>query len=274
MVDHDGEIIDLTKIATTFPQLRKPSIQRENMVTTLVEMLGADTEVVIAEGPDGIGKTTLLAQFALEHPNQTFSLFIRSSSRWAYDSGMLTRDLCDQIGWALSKERYRISKGLDPIQLLGNRIFDLQRHANFERSTYYFVIDGLEEIPDEDCHEREMILKILPFGLPRFRFIFSGPLKSLHGQKIGEIKSFRLTGFTFEETREFFKDVVEDRNALETIHKVSKMVPGNLASVRRLLQAGSDVSELLRELPERLPDLFDLEWLKAKTCYCAKLLQY
>ena len=262
MTAQHAEIMDLTKVANTFPQLGKQSIRRENMIMTVVEMLRADTEVVIVEGPDGIGKTTLLAQFALEYPNHTFSLFIRSSSRWAYDSGMLTRDLCDQIGWALSKERYRINKDLDPIQLLGRRIFDLQRQANYERTTYYFVVDGLDEIPDEDCHEREMILKLLPFGLPRFRFIFSGPFECLttRPQKIGEIKTFRLPGFTFEETREFFKDLVEDRAALETIHKVSKMVPGNLASVWRLLKAGTDVSQLLRELPERLPDLFELEW--------------
>lgn len=257
-----AEVMDLTRVASTFPQLGTPSIQRENMIITLFDMLQTDTELVIVEGPDGIGKTTLLAQFAQKYPNHTFGLFVRSSSRWAYDSGMLTRNLCDQIGWVLSKERYRTSKYLDPVQALGARIFDLQRRANYERATYYFVVDGLNEIPEEDCHEREMILKLLPFGLPCFRFILSGPLECLkkRSQKIGGTNTFRLPGFTFEETREFFEGLVEDRAMLETIHKVSKMVPGHLASVRRLLRAGKKVEKLLEELPEQLPDLFELEW--------------
>lgn len=256
------EVMDLTRVASTFPQLGTPNIQRENMIMTLFDMLQTDTELVIVEGPDGIGKTTLLAQFAREYSNHTFSLFVRSSSRWAYDSGMLTRDLCDQIGWVLSKESYRTSRDLDPVQSLGARIFDLQRQANYKGAMYYFVVDGLDEIPKEDGHEREMILKLLPFGLPRFRFILSGPLECLkkRSQKIGATKAFRLPGFTFEETREFFASLIEDRATLETIHKVSKMVPGNLASVRRLLQAGTKVEKLLEEIPERLPDLFELEW--------------
>ncbi len=257
-----AEVMDLTRVASTFPQLGTPSIQRENMIVTLFEMLQTDTELVIVDGPDGIGKTTLLAQFAQKYPNHTFGLFVRSSSRWAYDSGMLTRDLSDQIGWALSKENYRTNKDLDPVQSLRVRIFDLQRQANYKRATYYFVVDGLHEIPEEDGHERDMILNLLPFGLPRFRFILSGPFKCLKEwpQNASRTSTFRLPGFTFEETREFFKGLVEDRATLETIHKVSKMVPGNLASVRRLLQAGTKVEKLLEELPERLPDLFELEW--------------
>ena len=256
------EIMDLTKIASTFPQLEKPSIRRENIIMTLAEMLCADTEVVIVDGPDGIGKTTLLAQFAREFSNNTFSLFVRSCSRYAYDSGMLMRDLCDQIGWALKKERYRADREVDPTQLLNARIFDLQRQANYERSTYYFLVDGLEEIPTEDYHERDMILKLLPFGIPRFRFILSGPLEFLKNRshKIRGISPFRLVGFTFEETRQFFSDLVEDRSTMETIHKICKMVPGNLASVRRLLQAGTNIEQLLIELPENPPDWFELEW--------------
>lgn len=257
-----AEVMDVTKIASTLPQLGTPNIRRENMITTIAEMLHGETEVVIVEGPDGIGKTTLLAQFTNEFPNHAFGLFVRSSSRWAYDSEMLTRDLCDQIGWVLKKEAYRAEGDVDPAQLLRARIFELQRQANNERSTYYFVVDGLNEIPEEDCHEREMILRLLPFGIPHFRFVLSGPLECLKNrpQKLGETTPFRMIGFTFEETREFFCGLVEDRPALETIHKVCKFFPGSLASVRRLLRAGTKVEQLLQEFPERMPNLFELEW--------------
>jgi len=256
------EVMDLTKVASTFPRLMMPNIRRENMLMTLAEMLQTDSEVIIVEGPDGIGKTTLLAQFAQEYSHNTFSLFVRSTSRYAYDSGMLTRDLSDQISWILGKENPKEKLNIDPIQILQQNIYYLQRQANYQRVTYYFVVDGLNEIPEEDYQEFEMIMKLLPFGLPRFRFILSGPLAGMngHSRKIGRINNFRLPGFTFEETREYFKDLITNRDTLETLHKVSRMVPGNLASVRRLLQSGNDIDQLLKELPERLPDLFELEW--------------
>lgn len=263
MTTQPAELMDLTKISNTFPQRGDKYIPRDNMMMTLVEMLQTDTEVVLVEGPDGIGKTTLLAQFAQEHPHHTFGLFVRSSSRWAYDSEMLTRELSDMIGWVLKKEKFRdTEKELDPSQLLRSYIFDLQKQANKEHETYYFVVDGLDEIPEEDHHERDTILDLLPFGLPRFRFILSGNLDCLkkRSQKIAGVNSFRLPGFTFEETTQFLDDLISDPAEVETIHKISKHVPGNLASVRRLLLAGTQVDKLLDELPERLPDLFELEW--------------
>jgi len=258
----NAEIMDLTKVSSTYPQLSKPNIQRENMITTIAEMLRSETEIIIVEGPDGIGKTTLLAQFANAFPNHAFGLFVRSSSRWAYDSGMLTRDLCEQIDWVLRKEDHHSERYIDPAQLLRARIFELQSHANYKRQTYYFVVDGLNEIPEEDCHEREMILKLLPFGIPRFRFILSGPLECLNNrpQKLHRTTPFRMVGFTFEETREFLSELVPAREDLERIHKISKYIPGNLASVRRLLQGGTKVEQLLENFPRHLPDLFELEW--------------
>jgi len=257
------EIMDLTKVANTFPQSGDKCIRRENMLMTLADMLQTDTEVVIVEGPDGIGKTTLLAQFVEEYPHQAFGLFVRSSSRWAYDSEMITRELSELIGWVLKKEKFRgADDDLDPFQVLRSHIFALQKKANSEQKTYYFVLDGLDEIPEEDHHERETILNLLPFGLPRFRFILSGTLDCLkkRSKKISRVNPFRLPGFTFEETTKFLADLVDNRAQIETIHKISKHMPGNLASVRRLLQAGIKVDKLLDELPARLPNLFELEW--------------
>ncbi|PKN35610.1 MAG: hypothetical protein CVU61_01960 [Deltaproteobacteria bacterium HGW-Deltaproteobacteria-19] len=256
------EIMDLTKIASTFPQIEKPSINRETIIMTLADMLSNDTEVVIVNGPDGIGKTTLLSQFAREFPNNSFSLFVRSCSRYAYDSVMLMRDLCNQIGWVLKKGTYGGGIDVDLGQLFNGRLYDLQKQANLERQTYYFIVDGLEEIPEEDCHERDMILNLLPFGIPRFRFILSGPLESLNkrSQKINGIVPFILIGFTFEETRAYFEGLVDDRSQLEFIHKMCKRQPGNLASMRRLLQSGKSLDDLLEEFPKSPPEWFELEW--------------
>lgn len=155
--------MDLTKVCTTFPQLGEPNIQRENMIMTIEGML-QNNDIVTVEGLDGIGKTTLLAQFASALPEQTFCLFIRASSRWAYDSQILTRNLCDQIGWVLYKEEYMNNgKEIELTQLLRKRLQELQRKSNSEQKKYYFVVDGLQDIPEAGKLEKESILNILPF---------------------------------------------------------------------------------------------------------------
>ncbi len=262
MIDYQNlEIMDTTKICTTFPQLGESNIQRENMILTIENMLIND-EIVIVEGMDGIGKTTLLAQYARTFPEQTFSLFMRSNSRWAYDSQMLTRDLCDQIGWVLYKEDYLKETEIEVTQLLKKRVHELQRKANMEKRTYYFVVDGLQEIPEEGSSEKEIILNLIPFGIPYFRFILSGSLKYFQNYlKCPLIRSFHPSGFVIDEIRQFLDDYVKNPLNLQTIYKVSKGIPGNLASMRRLLESGTkNEDELLTDLPSSLPGLFEMEW--------------
>lgn len=255
-------LMDLTKVCSTFPELKKHNIQRENMIIAIEGMLN-DNEIVVVEGNDGIGKTTLVAQFANTFPEQTFCLFIRSTSRWAYDSQILTRNLCEQIGWVLHKDKYLENDNeLEVNQLLHKRIQELQRKANRDQETYYFVVDGLEEIPEEECKEKENILNLLPFGIPRFRFVLSGSFDCFQNRlKSSQIRPFLLAGFTLAETRQFFDGYIKETSNLETIYKISKGIPGNLASMRRLLESGvKQENELLEYLPESQPKLFEMEW--------------
>ena len=83
------EILDLTKISHTFPVLPMDLIKRDNLVDTLETMFEGEVDVIIVEGLEGIGKTTLLAEFCQRHPYNAFPLFIRPSSKWNYDPGLI-----------------------------------------------------------------------------------------------------------------------------------------------------------------------------------------
>lgn len=74
------------------------------------------------------------------------------------------------------------------------------------------------------------------------------------------IRPFQLPCFSFEETRTFFFDKIKEPSNLQTIFKVSNGVPGNQASIRRLLESGVKEEDLINELPENMPELFELEW--------------
>ncbi|MEZ5326986.1 MAG: ATP-binding protein [Verrucomicrobiales bacterium] len=248
------EVMSLLAVSSTFPTLPDPLIERANLIQTLHDML-ADTEVVAIDGPEGIGKTTLLAEFAKGHPNTAFSLFVSGASSYSYDCTMLSSDLSTQIGWALKKENFRNEETEEASQLLHSRILALQRQANFEKKIYYFIIDGLHEIPAEDSSALEMIMKILPFGLSRFRFLISGPAAMLSQRSVRphNISPLRVVGFTIEDTDKFFKGVVEDRSLIESIHQLSKMIPGNMVVLRRIITSGTSADTLLDSISTILP---------------------
>jgi len=87
------EVMDLTTICHSFPQMPELLIPRDNLLNTVERMFGGDIELVMIEGEEGLGKTTLLAQFAQWHPNRTFSIFIKAASRFGYDPATVRYDL-------------------------------------------------------------------------------------------------------------------------------------------------------------------------------------
>ena len=253
---------DLTKLSSTFPRKPPCTIQRTNMIATLEDLFGSGSDVVIVRGSNGKGKTELLRQFSLAHAESVFSAFVGPASRWSCDSHLVASNLCDQIDAALGNKAPKTVEGEDHLHALRLRLIHLQRLAGRLRKTFWFVIDGLEEMGAELLHERSMILQLIPFGIACFRFLLtdSGDSLKMELSSRGEISEFPLPGFTFDETREFLSDLVPDRETMQRVSKASRTIPGHLASIRRMLLAGQPVDALLQELPEKLPDLFRMEW--------------
>lgn len=253
------EIMDLTVVCRSFPQLPLPQIQRENILDTIDTIFEGDTQLLVIEGGEGIGKTTLLAQHAKKYPHQTFSLFIKPTSRWTYDPQLLLLDLCSQIYWKLHHKELRELSQIDD-GFLRVTIFQLQRLTR--QKPLYFLIDGLEDIPEDETGAREAILDMLPFGLSGFRFLLTGDLRHLSPLLPPSVhaKNFPLAKFTFDETIKYVEDLTEDRNEVEELHHICRGTPGLLASIRRIVLSGTALQELLEDLPGKLPQLFELEW--------------
>ncbi len=261
-----AEVMDLTTICQSFPEIPEPCIPRENILDTIDRIFEGGTELVVVEGVGSIGKTILLAQFANRHPDHTFSLFVRPASRWAYDPAFLRFDLCNQLEWAIFQEELRMTEAADDT-FLGDRLLKLHRRARRKKETFYFLVDGLHNVPEEDAQIRELVLDMLPFGLKGFCFLVAGELEQIPRDMREGVrhKSFPLSGFTPDETARYLADLEIGRESLEEIHRTCKGIPGNLASVRRILLSGVDVQNLLDEMPDKLPNLFQIEWRKVKT---------
>ena len=199
------EVMDLTVVCRSFPVSPHPEIHREHFLDTIDKIFEGDTILVVVEGVDGIGKTTLLAQYAKRHPNHALSLFIKPTSRLAYDPEYLRLDLCEQLHWLLYKKALDVET-IDE-SYLRTQLVRLQRRAR-NRETYYFIVDGLHDLPEEGSRIQDIVLKdMLPLGLPAFRFLLSGDQKQFSNSTHKSIicKTFPLSALSLDETEKYLK---------------------------------------------------------------------
>ena len=260
-MENTSEVMDLTKVALTIPPCPEIHISRDNLLFTLDEMLLHDADVLFVDGPEGIGKSTLLSDFARRHPETALSLFVSGSSRFGYNPSGIFSDLHDQISWILKKEHFRDNQE-DAARLLYSKLNLLHKKANHERITFYFIIDGLHEIPPEGRADLEIILDSLPFGVNRFKFLISGQ-PSMFGErfkKVRNVASFRVVGYSFEDTKKYLDPLVRDIMQIQSIYDLSGKNPGNLASLRRQLSKGITYSELVNDLSKNTPNWLQMEW--------------
>lgn len=260
-----GSLATVLDIAATVPPAPSPLVDRQNMLDTVDQMFTSGVEVVCVEGDDGIGKTTLLLQAALRHSGSCACLYIRSVSRLAYDPSNLRFDLCNQLHWHVHSVTLPMEVEADD-SVLRQKLLELSRRLGRARGAFYFIIDGLEDIPEADSFDREAILDMLPFGRKGFRFLISGAADRVLGNRSPlltlklTLKPFVLSPFSLGETKDYLADLVQDEGNIREIHLAVKGIPGKLSAIRRLVSSGLSPDRLLEEPPTEFRDLFELEW--------------
>jgi len=258
-----AEIMDTTKISSNFPLPPEKEIIRESFLEAIKEMFEGQ-DLIVVEGQNGIGKTTLLAQFAKQRPDNSISLFITPASSSSYLTDSIRIDLLSQVWWIRNKEELHIEQieSLDIASTLSREIAFLQRSAKSHHEIYYFIIDGVCEIPDNDSSYRETIFNLIPFGFYKeFKILISGDSSKIPSQILdfSNHKTFQMAPFTFDETFKNLEDLGFSRENILDIYKAFKK-PGELASIRRSINGGESYHDFMKKLPEKLAILLDFEW--------------
>jgi hypothetical protein len=257
----EGQVVDATTICASFPIAPPLEIPRDNILYTLEEMLGGEIQIVSVEGKEESGKTTLLAQFAKRHPKAALSVFVRPGSRFSYDPEVVLRDLCHQACWILTERELPTDTDEDEARFR-RLTYDLQKRARQTNTKFFWVIDGLENLPADSVQARHLILSLLPLETPQFRFLITGSydaITGIVGRRVAS-KPFALPGFTVDETARYFEGAGLSREAINELDRTFRGVPGRLASAKRILESGTKPEALLETLPSRIPDLFEMEW--------------
>ncbi len=258
-----SQVMDVSGVCRSFPQLPTPCVERTNVLETIEDIFKSGAQFVAIEGEEGVGKTTLLAEFALRHNLRTIAIFARSTSRLAYDPWYLQFDLNNQLEWLVH------GRELDPQDEVDEskrriQITYLQGKARRESQSYYVVVDGLDEIPDGEDQLREVILDLLPLGIPGYKFLVAGMLEKLPQavQRTMTCRSYHVTRFSLEETLKYFDSagISVTTEQAEELRHICQGLPGRLASVIRTLATGTNIQILLDEMPTEISKLLEFEW--------------
>jgi hypothetical protein len=252
--------VNLPGVSATFPELETPLIERESLLD-LVDRQFEQVPLVFIKGEPGIGKTTLLAQYALRHSERAISLFIRPFNRTDYHPDTVRLELLKQIGMLL-----RVTALATPVDLdaeLRSELYNLRSEAAKGRAPVLFVVDGLGEIQSEHDEYRKYIVDMLPFASRNLRFLFSGDPSicgPLVAQRVSH-ESIPLPGFTDEETTRFFDGLGVPLDAEAEVRRSCRRIPGRLAVVRRMVSdSGGWDESLLSKMPDQFEALLGLEW--------------
>jgi len=268
----DVVVMDLTVLALNFPEKLNPEIERDNFIQTIENSL-SKYNLVTLDGDEGVGKTSLLSQFVIKYPNNAISLFIRPSSYWSYDLELIQYNLYEQIDYLLGNTGSVSPEQTITYPILQNHISKLQREFRKKGKPIYFVVDGLETFSTKNAKERENLFALLPINLTGFKFLFTGDQNILfeHPSFRYSVKNLTLTGFNYDETKKFLGGLDLNDYNLKEIFTSCRGNPGYLSSIRRSLEDGVSIDEVVGSAGV-LNKLLDLEWKRANITD-AKLLE-
>jgi len=251
-------IINPTTICINFPSSPQNEIHRDYVLDTIDQML-KESSLVVVGGQEGIGKTTVLTQYARRHPNDTISCYINANSKIGYDPDSIRLIIAEQVFWIITKKFYE-EDSIDTFTF--NRlIYRLERMAKNRGMPYVFMVDGIDDIPKEDNKYRSTILRdILPIGQQWLKCLFSGT-EIAKAPEINHLCTSWMVPFLGEnEVREYFHDIKLNPEQLSDIKQICKGIPSRISSVKRLLNAGKTIEEIIDGTAGGIVDFVGMEF--------------
>lgn len=254
------DVVDWNKNAH-FPELPAAAIARPHLLHAIEDALSTECPVIFLEGEALDGATWTLAQFCQYKPARTFSLFITPASKLTYSVDYLRLVLAEQFALCLNAAAIT-GESIAKSDYDNLRVKLLRRFR--PNSPAYFVLDGFHQMPDEDAGVISQIFsELLPLGFPQCRFVITGREQRLkrHLHKSIRSRYFQIHRFTLTETRHFLSGCVDEESDCQRIYGICRNgSPGLLAVVKRLLQNGTDLEDLLQHKTAKLLDFVRMEF--------------
>lgn len=261
-----SEIVTVCDIALTFPRAPDSEIDRASVLDTVETIFDAGVESVIVEGTEGMGKTSLLAQYARRHPKRAHCLFFTRTGRLHALSPQVRFDLGNQIHW------HEHAIQLDPnepvsVEEFRNYLLLLQRKALRLKEPTLFILDGLDLLREAQPDTSELLLENLPFGSRNCRFLFSSAdMSSTNALQanIGRSRIQAIAPLTQQEAEYILSGTGLSPVEVAELKKTVKGSPARLAEARDLLVGGMSFGDLTEQSGKSATSLVEAQWRAAK----------
>ncbi|WP_339842584.1 hypothetical protein [uncultured Halopseudomonas sp.] len=257
---NEGQLIYPFEISCFRKAQLSHEVKRSALLDTIELKFETGSKIVIVNGDEGMGKSTLLSQFAERHIEKTIGIFIDVINKQSYAEDNIITDIYRQIYFYVNGYEANINHDVE-IKSLSKLMYNLDASLKRSGAKAFIVIDGLTEIPSQDQYIVKTIIDLMPLAASSIRFLFSA------GNDILE-KSLRKTQFTKieillfneHEAAELLPDL--SLQQIRDIMGVFKGIPASLETIRRLVQDGMPPEQILQEYSSGSPnvDLFEAEW--------------
>ena len=239
-------------------------LDRGNLITT-INSLFAKYDIVLLEGEDGIGRTTIARDFVESHKSRVISAFIRPATRWGYDPGALQEQFAEAMMRFLGRPMPNHDRAISTSEY-HELIADLHRRSRRTREPVYFVIDGIDELPEKESSLRQSLLDAIPFGFEGFKFLISwNCFFAFSGTWHEHTKSFPVPSVSNTEAKALLQGIGLNDEQISQFNSLSRGIPGRLAAVRRLLRNDVNINAATCSVETFERVLIDLEWQQVAT---------
>lgn len=199
---HHAEVMDMCYFSVTMPDKIEHEIQRLNYLDFFDSCL-KENSILCLTGEDGVGVTTLLAQFVKRHAANCVSFFNNGLQSIRLNSDVVEQNLYEQLYWFAFGEKVSFEK-IGEITSLTNFVLRKLKQTNQE---LYFVFDGFDDIPSEKLDSLRRLFSNMLWD--KGRFIFSGKkekIKELLPSKLNlAINQTEIMRFGEAEVAEYFR---------------------------------------------------------------------
>lgn len=240
-----------------------PIAPRENL-TSRIDSVLSRARIAYVQGESGIGKTVLLAQYALAKPYSSASVFLKPDTIGLTNPSLMRREIFAQSLFIL--EGRLLGRVADPTdENYQGLLVRLAHRAKQSLGSVQFIVDAFSEQPPE--LQAVILRSILPLSLAQqdFKFVLSG----LHvPESLSSIardyEVVQVHGLAKAEGLPLLSDLGLDNTHLEKLlEALADGHPGRLAVVRRELQNGADPDAMIRWARAEYESLLGLEWNRA-----------
>lgn len=254
------ELVDMYSFSYTRPLQIVNEIIRKAIIELCEKRLDTNN-VLCLTGEEGIGLTTILAQFAKLHSTHCVSYFCNDLESMRWNPEVMEQEIVRQLYWYIKGNsgdfNIATAEGIT-IQSIYTKV--LLEHKR-RKQPLYFVFDGFDNIPSEKFETIKRIFDSLPWA--EGRFIFTGDAEKLRrlfpqNDKL-RVSDYEVIRFVDAEIKDYFRqaDSTISNDDLNTLCEITRGIPSRMETVLRKYVHTKTLQQLIDSNATGESGLFD-----------------